>query len=442
VPRLKQSELYQWKSQNNRKPLLLKGARQVGKTFLIKQFGKENFANYHYFNFEKQTSILKIFDENLEPKKILAKLEVESNQKINIKSDLIIFDEIQACPRALTSLKYFSEDLPDVFLIAAGSLLGLFLNEVSFPVGKVSFLNIGPFNFREFLRALNVESLLDEMFNNPSEYIHSKLWQYWKEYLVVGGLPEVVMAFQESRSLSTIDCYHKVNVVQENLVNSYVADMAKHSGKINSMHIERLWRNIPAQLAQEQSRRFLFKDIIPKKNRYSELVDIIDWLDKAELIYRVPIIDKINLPLVINTQENLFKLFIFDCGILNFLTNLEFRNILSYDFGYYKGYIAENFALHELKRMQSAPIYNWMTGQAEIDFMLQLQGMLTPIEVKSGNNPKAKSLLNFMRSHPKILRSYRFTGRGYINKEGVLVAGKNGRIYDCPIYLISEMLNH
>jgi predicted AAA+ superfamily ATPase len=441
ITRICLSELESWQKSKDRKPLILKGARQVGKTFILKQFAASSFNNFYYFNFEKELSIHKIFEGDLNPRFIKNNLEIQIGKKINEETDLIIFDEIQSCPRALTSLKYFAEDMPNQHVAAAGSLLGVFLNSEPFPVGKVTWLNIGPFNFREFLQALEQENLLIEMLKKPSEFLHIKLWQLWKEYLVVGGLPEVVMSYKKHRSESPLDCFQIVRSVQESLVNSYIADMTKHSGEVNAMHLERLWRNIPTQLAREQSGKFTFKDVIPKKNRYADLANAIDWLEKAELIYRVPIINNIDLPLSANAQENTFKLFIFDCGILNFLANLEYKNIFSYDFGYYKGFIAENFALQELKRVFRTPLFNWMSGQSEIDFMLQVHGDILPIEVKSGNNPRSKSLLHFMRTHNEVTKALRMSGRGLINKKGQSVGTNRGKIFDFPLYLLAESIN-
>ena len=395
-----------WLRKSNRKPLLLRGTRQVGKTYSLKEFGQACFAKYHYVNFEEQEQFVAAFTGDLNPRRIIQDLSLILNQPINQRGDLLILDEIQLCPRALTSLKYFAENMPELALCAAGSLIGVHLGESSFPVGKVDEVQMTPLTFAEFLLAGPNEMLYEAYTaidgRSPiSDVVHAKLWAEFKFYLVTGGLPEVVSAFDFGRE-DLFTALQEVRVIQSRLISNYIADMAKHCGKQNAMHLERLWQNVPAQLGRNQSGsapKFVFKDVIPGIKGYERLVGTIDWLAAAGLIIRLPIANSGHLPFTAYTKENFFKLFVFDVGILGALSNLPPKKILDYDYGSYKGYFAENFILQELISNHQDNLASWREGGAEVEFICEIDGEVIPLEVKSGWVTQAKSLGVFIKKY-------------------------------------------
>lgn len=395
-------KLLDWHRSPQRKPLILKGMRQTGKTYVLKDFGRQFFPKMHYFNFEQDEMLSQAFSGSLDPKQILLSLSFYQNQEINIATDLIIFDEIQTCPRALTSLKYFCEDLPEAIICTAGSLLGLHLNEGSFPVGKVDMLNLSPMNFQEFLLALGQEKLSTFLQNFSStqsipELIHTRLWEYLKYYMIIGGLPEVVSHFVALQD-TPFAAFEQVRRKQCELIVAYQADIAKHAGKVNAMHIDRIWRDIPAQLAREQDgsgHKFKFKGILPGIDRYSRMADAIDWLCAAQLIIKVPIAQAARLPFSAYVKENSFKLYLSDIGLLGALSNLSPKVILDYDYGSYKGYFAENFAAQAFLAAGLSSLYAWQEGKTEIEFLREINGAIIPIEIKSGWVTRVKSLQSF-----------------------------------------------
>lgn len=395
------NRLVKWKEEKPRKPLLLKGVRQVGKTHLLKEFGTFHFPKYHYFNFEKQPNLAKVFEPDLVPKRILNELSFNLNCSINIEEDLVIFDEIQEVSKALTSLKYFQEDCPQLYLCAAGSLLGLHLSSSSFPVGKVTFETLRPMSFEEFLMANNDSSLSIIQNLTPGgqipEIVHGHLWEQLKRYFVVGGLPEVVATYLKYKD-SLFEAFSRVRKKQEDLLNSYYADIAKHAGKINAMHIDRIFRSVPIQIAQVQDgsiARFKFKGVVPGISHYDRLAGAIDWLEATGLVIKVHIAHTGYLPLKGYTKENLFKLLLFDIGILGSMSDLPPKTILDSDYGSYKGYFAENFVAEQLVGYGRESLFNWQDQKAEVEFLLEVEGRVIPIEVKSGGVVKAKSLKIF-----------------------------------------------
>lgn len=417
--------LVQWKQNSSRKPLILQGARQVGKTFALKEFGSKHFEQTHTLNFEKNRAIHAAFEGSLDPKQILKQLEFELGTPIRMDSDLLVFDEIQECPRALTSLKYFQEDLPALAVCSAGSLLGLHLSERSFPVGKVDFLFLQPLCFEEFLFGIGDDraaEALSRRLNSPEivlpELIHNHLWMRLKQYFVVGGLPEVVtLCSGQPASILSPSVIEEVRRKQDTLLLSYLADVAKHSGKLSSMHIERIFRNVPAQLAREvdgSAQKYRFKGEVPGLLRYSQFAGPIDWLKKAGLIIQVPVLDCAQQPLSAHVKENRFKLYFFDVGLLGSIGGIAPKVLLDYDFGTYKGYFAENFVAQELlcgDLFKRRELYSWQEGEAELEFLLERNGEIVPVDVKSGNSTRSKSLQSFAhrylnnRSNPRIILS-------------------------------------
>jgi predicted AAA+ superfamily ATPase len=428
--------LDQWKTQKQRKPLILRGARQVGKTYGIKDWGSKVFKQVIYLNFEKDKNLKYLFSESLDSEIIISKISTYMSINFNIANDLLFLDEVQLCGEALNSLKYFNEEKNELAVIAAGSLLGLVLNQEPFPVGKVQFLDIYPMTFREFLQAQDEDNLLNEAQDKNAEYLHNHLIEKLKHYLITGGAPEIVAQYIQLKPKSGAD-FEVIRARQEDLINSYLADMAKHCGKLNSMSLERFWRNIPEQLAREQSKssRFIFKDVLPKKNKYSQMVDVLDWLETAGLIYRIQIVNQGLSPLAAYTKESFFKLYIFDVGILNALSGLSPSTILRYDFGTFKGYLLENFVLQNLIFLFGKKIFSWTEATSEIDFLNEINGNLLPIEVKSGINLKAKSLKQFiLKYQPK--KALRFSLQS--KKELEPSISKKSNIIDLPIYLCGE----
>lgn len=407
MKRLILQELIKWKRTKDRKPLILQGVRQTGKTYILKEFGKIDYPVSHYLNFEQNKQAVNLFNGNLDPKVILNDLSFLLDKPIDIKHDLLILDEIQECPTALTSLKYFAEQLPEFSICCAGSLLGLHLNDVSFPVGKVDLLHMYPLCFAEFLQALNdVKSLqfLNQctIKNAVSEIIHAHLWEQFKNYLITGGLPEVVQTFIENKK----DLHAALTLVrkkQNQLIYGYYADIAKHSGKVNAMHIDRVWRAIPNQLAHSQdgsAKRFQFKGIISGIDRYQRLANVFDWLVAAGLVIKVPIIEHVEMPLTAYSEESRFKIYLFDVGILGALSDLPPKIILDYDYGTYKGYYAENFVAQEFVA-KGNNLYSWQDNRAEIEFLYVDNSAILPVEVKSGWVTRNQSLNKYAEKyHP------------------------------------------
>lgn len=415
--RLFTEQLAAWKQNPHRKPLIVRGARQVGKTYLLREFGNVYFPRYHYFNFEKDGALAKIFEPDLNPIRIISELCFRQNSPIDIANDFVIFDEIQACPRALTSLKYFNEDLPALALATAGSLLGIHLGATSYPVGKVDMLTMHPMSFEEFILATKDLRHIEAMQtlkvamtgreeNKPAEplpsIIHDSLWEQLKIYFIIGGLPEVIKSYLEKRE-NLFEALDTAREKQLQLVIAYNADMAKHSGKVNAMHLDRIWKAVPTQLAQSQdgsAHKFVFKDVLPGINRYERLAGGIDWLEAAGLVIKIPITNSAQLPLSAYTKENRFKLLCFDIGILGAMSGLSPRVILDYSYGSYKGYFAENFVAQEFTN-SGFNCFSWEEGDAEVEFLLEHEGKPLPIEVKSGWRIKSKSLQSFRQKyHP------------------------------------------
>jgi len=405
-------KLHQWKNREVRKPLILKGTRQVGKTYILKQFGQEAYSKYHYINFEEDESLNRIFEKDLKPKRILQDLNFYLDTSINSDQDLLIFDEIQACPRALTSLKYFNESMSALAICAAGSLLGLHLGESSFPVGKVEYLEMFPMSFLEFMEASGqnrYSGFLRDFTGSDSipTLVHSHLWEQLKLYFVIGGLPEVVKTYADNKD----DLFNSLLLVREkhnDLIRDYLADIAKHSGKQNSMHIERIWKNVPSQLAKEQdgsAPKFRFKGVVPGVKAYSRLAGGIDWLDASGLIIKAHIVNSGEIPFSAYTKDNYFKLFCFDVGLLGSISQLPPKAILDYDYGTYKGYFAENFVAQEFRCAGVDKIYSWRERTAEVEFLREVNGKVLPIEIKSGRNTQAKSLKVFAEKYNSKYRS-------------------------------------
>lgn len=425
-----------WANRSDRRPLILKGARQVGKTFIVTEFGKTHFEKCHVFNFEENKEIRAIFEKNLDPKRIIEELSYAKQTPITIQKDLVFFDEIQECPKALTSLKYFCENMPELSLISAGSLLGIKLSEESFPVGKVEFLHLYPMNFREFLLANDSPMLVDAydqaFLEKPiPDMAHQQLWRELLNYYVTGGMPQAVATYMAKKS-DKVTAFTEVRTVQKVLVDSYSKDFAKHSGKTNSIHIVSVFENIPMQLSAQvdaSTKRYHFNHVIPGKRSFAQLQGPIDWLENAGLVIKVHVCNRAEIPLKAFCKNNLFKLFIFDIGLLGAMLNLPIKSILEQDFGITKGYLAESFVAQEFLASGNDELYSWTERNSEIEFLAVMAGAIVPVEVKAGHRTQAKSLHQFM---------IKYSPQTAI-KLSASPFSKSGRIINLPLYLAGKV---
>ena len=430
-------KLKKWKDQKTRKPMVVEGARQVGKTFCLEQFGTNEFPDHHIFDFMENPSLKDSFKKDLNPDRIIRDLSLIAGKDINPEKELVIFDVIQECPEALTSLKYFCQKKPEAFIAASGSLLGLSLSNNSFPVGKIEREFLNPMDFDEFLIACKEEKLATflktiSQDETISAAIHQKVWEYYKFFMITGGLPEVVKNFVLKKD-SINEAFTAVRNIQKNIIKDYIDDISKHSGKIKSLKIKAVFNNIPIQLAKETNgiKKFVFKDVLSENSRYSNLEAPIEWLVKAGLVVKVPILKKIEIPLLAMSDEKKFKLYLFDCGILGCMLDLSPEIIFTQDYGSYKGYFAENIVLQELvKTFDSKQIYSWHSNSSEIEFVFEHKGQIIPVEVKSGINTKAKSLKHFIDKY-SIKNAFLFSGQDAQNYKGV--------VKKLPLYLAPEL---
>lgn len=386
-------QLKQWKDAVGRKPILLKGARQTGKTWLMEAFGKECFEYVAEFNFEKTTELSSIFEKTKEVDRILKELALFTNVPIEAGKTLLIFDEIQACEGALNTLKYFCEDAPQYHLIAAGSLLGVAIRKkkMSVPVGKVQIFQTHPITFREFLRASDFQTFtyvdrLHQIEPLPDIILH-KLELEYKRYLVCGGMPESVTALLANEGMQ------KVEDVLQNILDLYTLDFAKYVTPTDIPRINHLWNSLPSQLAKE-NRKFMY-NVVKTGARAREYEEALLWLEEAGLIHRIYNVSKPGIPLSAYQDLSSFKMYAFDCGLLRRLAKLSPEVILSGNAGFteFKGALAENAILQALvPQLDGLPYYWSSENRAEVDFLLQQGENIIPVEVKAENRISGKSL--------------------------------------------------
>lgn len=394
---IKQLEL--WKREVNRKPMVLRGARQVGKTWIMKEFGKQYYEKCAYISMDENKRMEEVFREAFDIDRIIEMLEIEVGFKIEPEKTLIIFDEVQEIPRALKSLKYFQENAPQFHIIAAGSLLGIALHEgTSFPVGKVDFCNLYPLTFREFLLACGEEKLLEILDKNDQgimQAFKTKYTDYLKYYYYVGGMPEAVSDFITNRDLK------RVREIQNRLLYAYENDLSKHAPKEIVTRIRMLWNSIPTQLAKE-NKKFIY-GLIREGARAREYEVAITWLVDVGLVYRIGRVKKPDFPLRAYQDFSAFKLFIVDVGLLGAMSGLNARTILEGNslFEEFKGSLTEQYVLQQLVVYPENDIFYWSAENAtsELDFLIQTDDCIVPLEVKAEENLQAKSLKIFVQKY-------------------------------------------
>lgn len=392
-------KLINWKSQQQRKPLLIDGARQTGKTYLLKQLFGQEFAKTVHLDFLERPDFSQAFAGSLAPNDVLTNIELLTGQVFNPATDLLILDEIGECERAIASLKYFAEKAPDYYIAASGSNIGLL---TSFPVGKVEQYNLRPLTFYEFLLASNEAPLIkafEAQVNSPT--VHSVLFDKLTDYYFTGGLPEAVAAWFANPATSILERIASVTQIHRDLVEGYRRDFGKYANKGDSQLIEAVFNQIPAQLSvvvDESVNRFKFKGVYGNKSRYGEFETAINWLHRCRLALKNhPITGIPRSPLAGYKEENMVKLFLFDVGLLNHMIGISYLDIKQQAFEY-KGYIAENFVHQELAAIGIEPSYSWNDARAEIEFIAtNEQGQIIPIEVKSGKRTRAKSLQSYIQ---------------------------------------------
>ena len=373
-------ELKGWKSRPDRKPLVLKGARQTGKTWILEHFGRTEFEHVASFNFDKDESLYEIFENTKVPERIIAQLKLHTDSPILPHKTLIIFDEIQECNKALNALKYFCEDAPEYAVVAAGSLLGVALSKGdSFPVGKVEFMELYPLTFKEFLK-VNDEKIYQYI-------VTDKLTEFYRQYLVIGGMPAAVKAFMENKGMEAVKREQKF------ILDAYALDFSKHAESKDIPRITSIWNSIPSQLAKE-NRKFVYKMVKPGA-RARDYEDALLWLENAGLIYRIFCCTKPYLPLKSYDDLSAFKIYISDIGLLRELAGLPPEAVLAGSAIYteFKGALAENYILQSLVcQLEVLPRYWTSIGKAEVDFVVQLDMNIIPVEVKSDTRIGGKSL--------------------------------------------------
>jgi len=395
------AELVQWKDKKNRMPLIVNGARQVGKTYILKEFGARYFDSTIYVHLENQLAMAALFDGDLNPTRILQYLEAAYNQTITAGKTLIIFDEIQSSERALMALKVFCEDAPQYHVVAAGSLLGVAVNreKYSFPVGKVDEINMYPLDFEEFLWALDKRFYADEIkqhfaSNKPfAEGIHQMLIEFYKQYLITGGMPAVVKQFAETQHFSDIID------IQSRIVNEYLADMAKYASASTSVKIRACYNSIPAQLAKENT-KFQYK-IVQRGGSATLFGESIDWLESAGIVLKCQKTQHGYMPISVYADLSDFKLYMADVGLLTMKSGISYQTILSTieQDNSFLGALAENYVAQQFMANR-VPLFYWKNDNtAEVDFVLQTNEGIIPVEVKKGKRNKAISMNLFSQKY-------------------------------------------
>lgn len=423
-------ELYKWKQKHDRKPLILRGARQVGKTWLLREFGRTKYRNFAYINLDNNPEMKATFTLNYDVERIVNNLEVAAQQKIVKGETLIILDEIQEIPEALASLKYFCENEPEYHIAVAGSLLGIALHEgTSFPVGKVDMIDVYPLTFAEFLRAVGKPAYADLVEKGEPEQtvaFHTQLNDLLKTYFIVGGMPGVVQNYLDEGNLL------QVREVQSAILDAYDQDFSKHAPVTVTPRIREVFDILPSELAKE-NRKFIF-NMIRTGARVKDYDAALLWLEDVGIATRMQRVNTAKIPLSVYANRDIFKLFMLDVGLLSAKARLPIRTVLNGNelFSEFKGALAEEFVFQELKAAGVWPYYFATDdSRAEIDFMLQTEaGEVVPVEVKSGINVSSASLNGFLNKNPGVRRAVKLS---------MLPYKENGRIVNYPLYLAGRI---
>lgn len=422
-------KLYKWKESKRRKPLIIEGARQVGKTWLMKEFGSKAYVNTVYINFDSNSRMAELFSSDLDIDRIILGLEVFIGHKIEPNNTLLIFDEVQEVPRALSSLKYFYENAPQYHIVCAGSLLGIALHGgTSFPVGKVDFLKLYPLSFKEFLKATGNERFADLLDTRDYGMITSFKQTYvdaLKHYYFVGGMPEAVQSFAESKD------FHEVRDIQKRILAAYEQDFSKHAPYEIVPKIRMIWNSIPSQLAKE-NKKFIY-GLVREGGRAKEYETAIMWLTDCGLVHKVSRVNAAGIPLKAYEDLRAFKLFVVDVGLLGCMTGLRQQTLLDGNdlFTEFKGALTEQYVCQQLKTIEDLSVYYYTNdrGSCEMDFVIDTGEQIIPVEVKAEVNLKAKSLRIYKEKfEPKV--SVRTSMADY-KKEDWLV--------NLPLYAVEEV---
>lgn len=422
-------QLYDWKEKTTRKPLIVRGARQVGKTWLMKEFASSAYRQFAYINFEDNEVMKDVFQKDFDVERILMAIQLVTGIVVDTET-LIIFDEIQEAPRGLTALKYFQEKAPQYHVVAAGSLLGIAMHSNdSFPVGKVDFMDLYPLSFSEFLEAVGQEAFARLLAKKDWGLIaafRSKLIDLLKQYYYVGGMPEVVNAFINHKD------YAEVRQLQQTILDSYDRDFSKHAPIAEVPRIRMIWRSVPAQLAKE-NKKFIY-GVVKEGARAKDFELAIEWLIDAGLIYKVSRVKKAGIPLSAYEDFSAFKLFLLDTGLMGAMSGLPPQALLEGNvlFSDYKGAITEQYVLQQLKSVKGLSIYYWSsdTSRGELDFLLQKDVSVIPVEVKAEENLQSKSLRFFVEKNAG-LHGVRFSMSDYRKQEWII---------NYPLYSVGYIL--
>ena len=422
-------QLYDWKEKTTRKPLIVRGARQVGKTWLMKEFASSAYRQFAYINFEDNEVMKDVFQKDFDVERILMAIQLVTGIVVDTET-LIIFDEIQEAPRGLTALKYFQEKAPQYHVVAAGSLLGIAMHSNdSFPVGKVDFMDLYPLSFSEFLEAVGQEAFARLLAKKDWGLIaafRSKLIDLLKQYYYVGGMPEVVNAFINHKD------YAEVRQLQQTILDSYDRDVSKHAPIAEVPRIRMIWRSVPAQLAKE-NKKFIY-GVVKEGARAKDFELAIEWLIDAGLIYKVSRVKKAGIPLSAYEDFSAFKLFLLDTGLMGAMSGLPPQALLEGNvlFSDYKGAITEQYVLQQLKSVKGLSIYYWSsdTSRGELDFLLQKDVSVIPVEVKAEENLQSKSLRFFVEKNAG-LHGVRFSMSDYRKQEWMI---------NYPLYSVGYIL--
>ena len=394
-------ELYRWKARTDRKPLIVQGARQVGKTWLMKEFAKEAYQKCAYVNFEDNDMLRQLFQNDFDIPRIINSIQWTTGVTIDADT-LIILDEIQEAPRGITALKYFQEKAPEYHVVAAGSLLGIAMHQNdSFPVGKVDFMYLYPLSFFEFLEAIGEQRMVDLLLSKDWQMItmfRTKFEERLRQYYYVGGMPDVVSAFAEGGDIE------HVRNLQNGILESYERDFSKHAPAIEVPRIRMVWQSVPAQLSKE-NRKFVY-GVVKEGARAKDFELAIEWLKDAGLIYKVNRSKKGQLPLAAYEDFSAFKIFMSDIGLMGAMSKLPAQSLLSGNalFSNFKGALTEQYVMQQLKTNSNLAIYYWSadSSRGEIDFLLQRDCDIIPVEVKAEENLQAKSLRSFVEKNPGL----------------------------------------